>query len=73
MYRAQLKDYGEPIKDGKMIKHIMTHRPPEYAPFVSSYNTHKLTMGSAFTKPSFKKFSEMLALEHDNLVSMVIL
>ena len=32
-YRAQLKDCGEPIKDGKMIKHIMTHLLPEYAPF----------------------------------------
>ena len=70
MYRAQLKDCSELIKDGKMIKHIMTHLLPEYASFVSSYNTHKLTMGSAYTKPSFKKFSEMLVLEHENLVSM---
>ena len=73
MYRAQLKDYGEPIKDGKMIKHIMTHLPPKYAPFVSSYNINKLTMSSAFTKPSFKRFPEMLVLEHDNLLSLGIL
>lgn len=73
MYRAQLKDCGEPIKDGKMIKHTMTHLPPEYAPFVSSYNTHKLTMGSAFFKPSFEKFLEMLILKHDYLVGMGIL
>ena len=73
MYRAQLKDCGEPIKDGKLIKHVMTHLPPEYAVFVSSYNTHKSTMGSAYIKPSFEKFSKMLVLEHDNLVSMGIL
>jgi hypothetical protein len=73
MYRTQLKDCGEPIKDGKMIKHIMTHLPPEYAPFVSSFNTHKLKMGSAYVKPSFEKFSEMLIVEHDSLVGMGLL
>ena len=72
-YRAQLKDCGEPIKDGNMIKHIMTHLPPEYAPFVSNFNTHKLMMGSAYIKPSFEKFSKMLVLEHCNLVSIGIL
>ena len=45
-----------------MIKHIMTHLPPKYAPFLSSYNTHKLTMGSAYIKPSFETFLEMLVL-----------
>ena len=73
MYKEQLKYYGEPIKNGKMIKHIMTHLPPEYAPFVFNYNTHKLMIGSAYTKPSFEKFLEMLILEHENLVSMGIL
>ena len=72
-YRVQLKDCGEPIKDGKMIKPIMTHLPPKYDPLVPSFNTHKLTMGSAYIKPSFEKFSEMLVLKHDNLVSMGIL
>lgn len=73
MYRAQLKDCGEPIKDVKLIKHMMTHLPPEYATFVSSYNTHKLTMGSAFTKPSFESFLGMMVLEHEKLVRMGIL
>ncbi len=73
MYKAQLKDCGEPIKDGKLIKHVMTHLPPKYVAFVSSYNTRKLTMGSAFTKPSFKSFLGMLVLEHEKLVSMGIL
>ena len=62
IYRAQLKDCGEPIKDGKMIKYIMIHLPPEYAPFVSNFNTHKLTMGSAFTKPSFESFFRKVGL-----------
>ena len=70
MYRTQLKDCGKSIKDEKMIKHVMTHLPPEYVAFISSYNTHKLTMGSAFTMFSFKSFLGMLVLEHENLVSM---
>ena len=56
-----------------MTKQIMTHLPPEYAPFVSDFNTHKLKMGNAYLKPSFEKFSQMLILEHDNLVGMGIL
>ena len=56
MYKAQIKDCGEPIKDGNLIKHVMTHLPLEYGTFVSSYNTHNLTMGSAFTKPLFESF-----------------
>ena len=51
----------------------MTHLPPEYATFVSSFNTHKLTMVSAYIKPSFKKFAKMLVSENDNLVGMGIL
>ena len=68
MYKTLLKDCGEPIKDGKLIKHVMTHFPAEYAAFVSSYNTHTLRMGNAFTKPSFESFLGMLVLEHENLV-----
>ena len=73
MYRAQLKDCGEPIKDGKLIKHIIPHLPPEYATFVSSYHTHKLTMGSNYIKPSFEKFAEMLVIKNNSLVGMGIL
>ena len=39
MYRVQLKDCGEPIKDGKLIKHVMTHLLPKYETFFSIYNT----------------------------------
>ena len=72
-YRAQLSDCGEPIKDGKLIKHIITHLPSEYATFVSSYHTHKLTMGANYIKPSFEKFSEMLVHENTSLLGMGIL
>ena len=72
-YRAQLSDCGEPIKDGKLIKHIITHIPPEYVPFVSTYHTQELTTGSAYIKPTFEKFAETLMKEYDILVSMGIL
>ena len=72
-FRAQLSDCGEPIKDGKLIKHIITHLPSEYVPFVSCYHTQKLTMGSGYTKPTFEKFAEMLITEYDILLGMGIL
>ena len=67
-YRALLKDYGNPMKDDRLIHHILKRLPSEYASFVSSYNTHKLTMGSSFPKPSFVSFLGMLVLEQENLV-----
>ena len=72
-YRALLKDYGNPIKDDKLIHHILKMLPSEYASFVSSYNTHRLTMGSAFQKPTFDAFSEMLILEEYHLIDMGLL
>ena len=47
-FRALLKDCGNPMKDDRLIHHILKRLPSEYVSFVSSYNTHKLTMGSAF-------------------------
>ena len=46
-YRALLKDCGNPISDDRLIHHILKRLPTEYSNFVSSFNTHKLTMGSA--------------------------
>ena len=60
--RVQLKDCGITIKNSQLIHHMMDNLPSEYASFVSSYNTHNLTMGSAFTTPSFESFGEMLML-----------
>ena len=56
-----------------MIHHILKRLPLEYASFVSSHNTHKLTMGSAFTMPSFDAFAKMLMLEQSKLIDMGIL
>ena len=62
-YRALLKDCGNPMKDEKLIHHILKRLPSEYASFVLSYNTHSLTMGSAYQKPTFDSFVEMLILK----------
>ena len=52
-FRALLKDCGNPMKDDRLIHHILKRLPSEYASFVSSYNTHGLTMRSSFQKPTF--------------------
>ena len=46
--RALLKDCGNPMKDDRLIHHILKRLPSEYSNFVSSFNTHKLTMGSTY-------------------------
>ena len=71
--RALLKDCGNPMKDDRLIHHILKRLPTEYASFVSSYNTHKLTMGSAFQKPTFDAFVEMLIFEKSHLIDMGLL
>ena len=60
--RALLKDCGKPMKDDRLIHYILKRLTSEYASFVLSYNTHKLTMGGAFTKPTFDAFEKMLML-----------
>lgn len=49
---------------------VLNKLGPEYASFVSSFHTHRLTMGSAYVKPSFASFSEMLIHEQQKLLSM---
>ena len=66
-------DCGNPMKDDRLIHHILKRLPSEYASFVSSYNTHMLTMGSAFTKPTFDAFAKMLMLEQSKFIGMGIL
>ena len=61
------------MKDDRLIHHILKRLPSEYASFFLSYNTHRLTMGSAFTKPSFDTFAEMLMLEQSKLIDIGIL
>ena len=67
-YRALLKDYGNPMKDEKLIHHILKKLPQEYASFVSSFNTYRLTMGSAYHKPSFDGFIDILIKEQSHFI-----
>ena len=62
-HRALLKDCGNPMKDEKLIHHILKRLPSKYASFFLSFNTHKLTMGSSYQKPTFDAFAEMLIVE----------
>ena len=71
--RALLKDCGNPITDDRLIHHILKRLPSEYASFVSSFNTHRLTMGSAYQKPSFDFFSDMFFVEQTHLMDLGLL
>ena len=62
-HRALLKDCGNPMKDDRLIHHILKKLPSEYANFVLSFNTHRLTMGFSYQKPSFDGFVDMLIVE----------
>ena len=61
--RSIVKDCGITIEDEKLIYNLMRKLPPEYASFVSSFNTHNLTLGSSYTMPSFDSFTKMLMVE----------
>ena len=56
-FRALLKDCGNTMKDDRLIHHIQERLSFEYASFVLSYNTHRLTMESFFQKPKFDGFA----------------
>ena len=72
-YRALLTDCGNPISDDRLIHHILKKLPKEYASFYSSFHTHRLTMGTAYTKPSFDSFSEILIREQSHLMDKGLL
>ena len=55
--RALFKDCVNPMKDDRLIHHILKRLTSEYSSFVSSNNTHTLTMGGSFTKPTFDAFA----------------
>ena len=61
------------MKDEKLIHHILKMLPSKYAYFVLSYNTHRLTMGSAFQKPTFYAFVEMLIVKQSHLIDLGLL
>ncbi len=58
------------MKDDKLIRHILKRLPLEYASFVSSFNTHRLTMGIAYQKPRFDAFVEMLIVKQSHLMDL---
>ena len=72
-YRTLLKDNGNTMKYEKLIHHILKRLSSEYASFVSSFNTHKLTIGSAYQKPTFDAFVEMLIVEQTHLMDLGLL
>ncbi len=72
-YRALLKDCGNPMKDDRLIHHILKRLRSKYANFVSSFNTHKLTIGSSYLKPSFDAFVDMLIVEQSHLMDFGLL
>ena len=72
-YRALLKDCGNPMKDEKLIHHILKRLPSEYASFVLSLNTHRLTMRSAYQKPTFNSFAKILIVEQTHLMDLGLL
>ena len=72
-YRALLKDCGNPMKDERLIHHILKKLPTEYAPFVLSFNTHRLTMGSSYHKPYFDAFIDILIKEQTHLMDQDLL
>ena len=61
--RSMVKDCGITIEDEKLIYNLMRKLPLEYASIVLSFKTHKLTLGSSYTMPSFDFFTEMLMVE----------
>lgn len=71
--RSMVKDCEITIEDEKLIYNLMRKLPPVYASFVLSFNTHKLTLGSSYTMPSFDSFTEILMVEQSTLMSTGIL
>ena len=71
--RTKLTDCGNPIKDDRLIYLIHNKLPLEYSTFVSSYNTSKTTLGSAYKKISFDEYAVLLDSEEKKLISMRIL
>ena len=61
------------MKEENLIHHILKRLPLEYASFVFSFNTHRLTMGSAYQKPTFDAIAEMLIGEQSHLRDLGLL
>lgn len=68
--KVKLKDCGIDKKDAQLIFNLLDKLAPEYAAFVSSFQTHCLTVGSSYIMPSFDAFTKMLILEQSKLLNM---
>ena len=71
--RMKLNDCGSPIKDDRLVYLVHNNFPSEYSTFVSSYNTSKNALGSAYQKVSFDHYAKLLEKEEKKLKSMGIL
>ena len=71
--RTKLTNCGNPIKDDRLIYSVHTKLSSEYSTFVSSFNTSKTTLGSAYKKISFDEYAKLLGEEEQKLKTMGIL
>ena len=71
--RTKLTDCGNPIKDDRLIYSIHTKLSSDYSTFVSSFNTSKTTLGSAYKKVSFDEYAKLLDEEEKKLKTMGVL
>ena len=71
--RTKLTDCENPIKDDRLIYSVHTKLSSEYSTFVSSFNTSKTTLGSAYKKISFDEYPKLLDEEEQKLKTMGIL
>ena len=69
----EITNYGNPIKDDRLIYFIHNNLPSKYSTFFSSYNTSKTALGSTYQKVSFDEYVDLLDREENKLISMRIL
>ena len=58
--RTKLTNCGTPIKYDRLIYSIHTKLSSDYSTFVSSFNTSKTTLGSAYKKVSLDEYAKLL-------------
>ena len=71
--RTKITDCGNPIKDDRLIYSIYTKLSSDYSTFVSSFNTSKTTLGSAYKMVSFDEYAKLLDEEEQKLKTTGIL
>jgi len=56
-----------------LILNVLSKLGPEYSIFVSSFHTHRVSMGAAYVEPTFDAFSNLLIQEEAKLIQMGII